>query len=195
MRSALRSLVVAALIVGLLPGVAAAKRDPGQDSAIGHGWSGAPTSTFDFEAFSDPIGRNATGYAAFGGILRTLEGPVTCLSVVGSVANVGIELTQPVVIGGLTYTHLTFQVIDSDPATVAPDLLSVPIVWAFADPATVCNFHYVAATRPVTGEIEVNDAVCDRLDFKKDGELKCKDKKNDESMPPVGVIAAPLEAP
>ena len=188
----------------LLTGIAAAEKDPPSDSVIGQGTYLAGITAergFYIQAFSDPLGQDAYGYAELGstptqpGLIR---GPVTCLFTAGKTATIGGRLIVPIQISGITYTHYSFQVVDTSPAVPGPDLISSPIIWGnILTPeleATFCRGHWVPATRPVTsGGLTVTDAVCDKkLDVKKDGELKCKENKNSAAPAPTAAFSTTM---
>jgi hypothetical protein len=196
MRTLLRSIVVAVLTAAIFPAGVGAKQDPPRDYAFGEG-TYVTTGSFDFDASSDPLGGEASGHATVSGPARTLAGSVTCLVVTGPNATIGYELAEPVVINTIAFTHATFEVVDSDPAT-GPDFISSPILWAAPGSPTIgtaiCASHFLAPIHPATGEITVHDAVCDKLDVKNDGDIKCKDKKNTDALP-VDAVPVPLDAP
>jgi hypothetical protein len=198
MRRTLLTLISAVLALAVLPAVASAKKDPPGDSAVGQGTigTGALERTFDFDAFSDPLGQNAHGHAELFSTatqVSNIRGPVNCLEVTGKTAIIGGKLDEPREIGGLLFTQYSFQVVDGDSATPGPDLIGFATVHSgFEGVEHYCLANILAATTPITsGEITVHDAVCDKkLDVKKDGEIKCKESKEGPAPLPTGASVA-----
>jgi hypothetical protein len=128
---------------------------PSGDSVVGSGTAADPSilANFDLDAHSGPSGENPTGTASFAAVgfpdLR-VAGRVTCLSVAGNRAVVGIDNS----LGNSAFgPSVFFDVTDG-----TTDLLGV--VFSSGPPATVCPVPGIqpSPNHVLSGNIVVTDA-------------------------------------
>jgi hypothetical protein len=142
--------VICTAVTLALPGVSAAQGI--EDSVVGSGTTEF-SFAFDLNARSGPSGENPAGTARV--VLRSspsigIEGPVTCLTVTGNTAVIGLDNSQGLQALGRGWF---IEVTDATPDSLAVFSVSVDT------PPTVCPASLgVAQERVDFGDIVVTDA-------------------------------------
>ena len=192
MRRTLLPLTFALVALAVVPGLAAAKQTGGAEDRAYCAPAGPPqpgqcsypgfavgsTITFDLDASSGPLGEDPTGSFRYDIPPFFEEVQVTCLQVTGNVAHVGGIVTASPTPGAVGFGR---AITVSD----GPDLISqLSILPTPPTPDTPLCGSPFPPTQPVTGDVVVQDAICNDIKDKPGTDKdKCKDKDKTSGKP------------
>ena len=151
----MRRLILVVVAVGMVMIPSNAGATGARDYAKGSGsvFTGAETSSFSFNAWSDPANFDAEGSMKFESGGTTYYASVTCLRVLGNAADMWGDVTHTSGAPALTFVdQIRFRVFDGDP-TGLPDTI-IPTANADGPPLCTDPVGQFPLTR---GEITVYD--------------------------------------